>query len=40
MEKGTVETKLFIARNLKNKNYSSKEIMEITGLNQDEIKLL
>lgn len=29
-----------VAKKLKNKNYSSKEIMEITGLNQDEIKLL
>ena len=40
IEKGIEKGIYKVAKKLKNKNYSSKEIMEITGLNQDEIKLL
>lgn len=40
IEKGIEKGIYKVAKKLKNKNYSSKEIMEIIGLNQDEIKLL
>jgi len=40
LEEGIIQEKFSLAKNLKNKNYSNKEIEELTGLTEEEIKEL